>query len=141
MGVGAYQVRLTFDQPIYLNSNDFAVRTLYDLWCDQVGGFCGGNDYHDLVVFTKLTQSDYSAEFELLPERWPGPGFTRLREQTLRGGAIWAVAFDQDAAPPPTAYSFTITRVPEPATWAMMIAGFGMVGTASRVRAKKAITA
>jgi len=30
------------------------------------------------------------------------------------------------------AYSFTISTVPEPATWAMMLAGFGLIGAAMR---------
>jgi hypothetical protein len=37
--------------------------------------------------------------------------------------------------------SFTSTAVPEPATWAMMIAGFGFVGGAMRRRKVQAVTA
>jgi hypothetical protein len=46
-------------------------------------------------------------------------------------------SFSSDPAPTPTA---TVTAVPEPATWAMLIAGFGMAGMALR-RAKKPLTA
>jgi len=34
-----------------------------------------------------------------------------------------------------------LAAVPEPATWAMMIAGFGMIGTAARRRARLAVAA
>ncbi|MDP1028654.1 PEPxxWA-CTERM sorting domain-containing protein [Sphingomonas sp. KR1UV-12] len=35
----------------------------------------------------------------------------------------------------------TVTAVPEPATWAMMLVGFGMVGAAARYRRRKAVAA
>ena len=37
-------------------------------------------------------------------------------------------------------FSATVTAVPEPASWAMMIAGFGLVGGAMRRRTRKSIT-
>ena len=35
------------------------------------------------------------------------------------------------------AYRITVANVPEPASWAMMIAGFGLVGAAARVSARR----
>jgi hypothetical protein len=40
-----------------------------------------------------------------------------------------------------TPYVFTVTALPEPATWAIMLVGFGGVGVALRTRRRLAITA
>jgi len=37
-------------------------------------------------------------------------------------------------------YSLTISAVPEPSSWAMMLSGFGLIGAALRRRAKQATT-
>jgi hypothetical protein len=41
--------------------------------------------------------------------------------------------------PPPFDYRFTLTAVPEPTTWAMMIIGFGLAGGALRRRNQLAV--
>ena len=41
----------------------------------------------------------------------------------------------------PGRFTFAITAVPEPATWALMLAGFALTGSALRVRRHKAIAA
>ena len=54
----------------------------------------------------------------------------------LPAGGILAVIFDKDGdySNDSTGVNLTLTAVPEPATWGLMIAGFGMVGAALRRR-------
>lgn len=49
------------------------------------------------------------------------------------GGSSWV---QLDGVPHHVDLNFNLTAVPEPATWAMMILGFGMVGGALRTRRK-----
>ena len=44
----------------------------------------------------------------------------------------WFEVYAQAAEGAPFKYYFTISSIPEPATWAMMIIGFGMVGSSVR---------
>lgn len=49
------------------------------------------------------------------------------------GGAGYAfITFDYTAPPPPPPPPPPVGGVPEPGTWALLIAGFGAIGTASR---------
>ena len=57
-------------------------------------------------------------------------GIFRLNLNQARGGASGLAAITFGAAPPAGA-------VPEPATWAMMIGGFGLAGGALRARRRK----
>lgn len=61
---------------------------------------------------------------------------TSLTQSFATGGALFARINDINEN---NSGSFTVnvTAVPEPATWAMMISGFGMVGGLMRTRARK----
>ena len=64
---------------------------------------------------------------------WGGMGWTMGAQ--LPGGDDWAP--DAPAFGAPLGYTVTIIKfgaVPEPASWAMMVAGFGLVGAAMRQR-------
>ncbi|WP_194744162.1 PEPxxWA-CTERM sorting domain-containing protein [Thermaurantiacus tibetensis] len=89
-------------------------------------------DFGDLVYFWLLVgdpdPTPYYAEF-LLP---PG-SFTTLGEHEITGGGGgWLLVTMRDSPPPPP------PPVPEPGTWALLIAGFGLVGSALRRRARRA---
>jgi hypothetical protein len=68
-----------------------------------------------------------------------GPGSYRLLGTSFSGPA-WAtgtlVLYYWDTFTPDNANSIdvTVTQVPEPATWALMIAGFSLAGAALRRR-------
>ena len=60
----------------------------------------------------------------------------------LLGDNIWYHEFDGGVGRTINIGNFSITQstagaVPEPATWAMMIAGFGMIGAGMRTRRRK----
>jgi hypothetical protein len=70
------------------------------------------------------------------PTAWGGNGFTATGTLDITGGGRSAnvIRFTVgDFAPNPA--------IPEPATWAMMIAGFGLVGASMRRRRMAAVTA
>lgn len=54
-------------------------------------------------------------------------------------GAVDNVSFTFDGES--SSFNFEVSAVPEPATWAMMIAGFGLAGAALRRRSKAAVAA
>lgn len=52
----------------------------------------------------------------------------------LGGSVIQSIAFETTANTPITAGSFVVAAVPEPATWAMMTGGIGLLGGLARRR-------
>ncbi|HEV2568564.1 PEPxxWA-CTERM sorting domain-containing protein [Sphingomonas sp.] len=83
------------------------------------------------LIFTALGTIDGS-----------NPVFTYTRTFTLT--ASQAVGFGLDNAGnysnDSTGVNLTVTAVPEPATWAMLVAGFGVIGAASRRRSRATVT-
>ena len=66
-----------------------------------------------------------------------GQAFTRLSgTATVIGGQIYALSFRGLSTADETAFidGVTVSQVPESATWAMMVAGFGLVGAGVRRR-------
>ncbi|MGL4540970.1 MAG: PEPxxWA-CTERM sorting domain-containing protein [Polymorphobacter sp.] len=61
-------------------------------------------------------------------------------ELTIDGGKTWIVDYDpSDYEPvgPAIGIEDYTTSVPEPASWALLVAGFGMIGTAIRRRTQR----
>jgi hypothetical protein len=67
----------------------------------------------------------------------PTPGSYRLTSSALVGAQIDRIPGGTPAA---FSYRFVISSVPEPAVWAMMIAGFGMAGAAVRRRGRETVS-
>lgn len=79
--------------------------------------------------------------YTTMPLATPGAGvnyFVWNNDDDPRGDASWNYFFDAGAAQ--FSATFAAGGVPEPATWAMLILGFGMVGGALRAR-RKAVAA
>lgn len=71
-----------------------------------------------------------------------GNAGARLLAATLASGFTRAVvSTDTDFAVAQLRYELASSAIPEPATWALMIAGFGLVGFAARRRRTTAVTA
>ncbi len=69
-------------------------------------------------------------------------GYSFSRTVTLGAGDLYGFAFGPGQNPDHdlTAFNFSVqSGVPEPATWMMMMVGFGAIGTAVRRRARVAI--
>jgi len=115
-------------------SNDFEIsifttRTLYASAADSLAAYKSGNNiYSDFIRFVNGSIFDSGTD-GLIPNPWI---VTPDISETFR-----LVAFDADGnrANNSGGISLSIERlvaVPEPASWALMIAGFGMVGAALR---------
>lgn len=98
--------------------------------------FVGANTVPTLPLFDALSSASvWAANITLNPGRIvnPGPNRTEYLPDIFRGGSF-EVVIDGDAT---IGYRFTIETVavvPEPASWAMMIAGFGLAGSIMRRR-------
>lgn len=64
------------------------------------------------------------------------PSFTGTQTAFVPAGLQIGLAIDYDGSyyNDSTAVNFTVTSVPEPASWALMVVGFGLVGFAARRR-------
>jgi hypothetical protein len=112
-------------------------RCFSEVAMDAVTGRC-----YDSFLTRNLAPGDYIAALLVLPNRPAGlnlgAGFTNTGNLTdsagfLRTGA-WAIDFlNVESASLPGVGN---PGVPEPASWALMIAGFGLTGAAIRRRAK-----
>ncbi|TRW17632.1 PEPxxWA-CTERM sorting domain-containing protein [Glacieibacterium frigidum] len=62
---------------------------------------------------------------------------------SLNSGDVFGFIIDRNGSfgGDSTGVNFSISTVPEPATWGLMIAGFGMVGFAARRRTRTSVTA
>ncbi len=126
--VGEYFAEVTFDRA----PTNFGAAISFGA-TPYVPGVLGGSH-----AFARLSDEYGATRFSLLPPRivfgFPAP------RQYLHGVALLAL----DAADNGPAFGYTLTistsSAPEPATWAMMVGGFGLVGAASRLRARASIT-
>lgn len=138
---GTYSLRATFSRPRNADFWNIGHYQSYAVWCEADQVFCGGNDNFIPAQFTKVSSQEYIATLTLNPgarDRSPGRDF--FYADRYRGGPVNTYVIDEDYDTP-TNYTFTITvleyaAVPEPATWALMIGGFGMVGGSLRRRAR-----
>lgn len=143
---GRYEITFAFDRPLSGFRTYAGTRYIYDLICPgSPPFFCGGGDGLNPFEFTNEDARIFSAAFTLHPEytieTWPGQ-YVRFRPNSFVGGPV--EAFDAreptvENPPTPIGYRLTITAVPEPASWAMMIAGFGLAGAALRRRQMPAL--
>ncbi|MFA5989381.1 MAG: PEPxxWA-CTERM sorting domain-containing protein [Sphingomonas sp.] len=89
--------------------------------------------------FGSHSQGNLSAPFGSLVAVLGGNQFQLLGANgifTSQGGPLNLAYFDSNSGDNFGAISFTISAVPEASTWALMIAGFGMVGAGMRTRRK-----
>lgn len=122
-------VFVAFFSPI---ASEFEVRTTYSVQDTNPSGVAVSFLYEPIFGVP-----NFSFLGRLDAQTTSGSYATRV---FLPAGGILAVIFDKDRdySNDSTGVNLTLTAVPEPATWAMMIAGFGLTGAALRRRASAA---
>lgn len=82
----------------------------------------------------------------------PNPGFATSFEVVVGAGNSLVLHFGATGSPLPSTYSYSVeafsdadggenfAAVPEPASWALMISGFGLLGAAARRRSKTRVS-
>jgi hypothetical protein len=136
---GSYEIRVVFDRAVATSDRStIMIRYVYNNICpDPDPRACGGSDGFYRFGFTTLSDREFVSAFELKPARVEGDRLyfaDRFVEMLLIARPV-----DQS----PSAF-FTLTisdvaAVPEPASWAMMIGGFGLLGAAARRRPRTAV--
>ena len=82
------------------------------------------------TVFTGFNGAGYGGGFGCVP----GPCTIASISLIGPGGVAYSLTFKDRNSGPSPANTASITAVPEPAGWAMMILGFGGIGAAARTR-------
>lgn len=135
-------IKVEFDKPIFST-----VESFYSFWWaeyDADGNMTSNGD--DYMVYGPLVdyhESSYYFSYSFNGKPYyngPLSPNAAYLVQYNRPGAIWIRAVSPDS---PTAYKISVstwTDVPEPATWALLIAGFGLVGGALRSRKRATVT-
>lgn len=89
------------------------------------------------IDFGPYTQGNLTAPYGSLVASLGGNNWQLLGANgvfTSQGGPLSLAYFDSNNGDNTGSITFSITAVPEAATWAMMIAGFGFAGVALRTR-------
>ena len=109
----------------------------YSFWyCDVIVGWCGGDDYDQYFNIGATASNFATGRFvtgkdKYTVTRGPGGIISTLQEYYN----VAPLYFDNEfAGTDPVGYRIALQSVPEPASWALLIAGFGMVGSSLRTR-------
>ena len=130
----SYEFSFTFDGAETLKTIHLFEGLHYNAWKED-GGYDFGSDLPTYLTPTYVVGDRSINGSFVTPVAtdtfWDNGDIKR--DYYITGLHFW---LDTQAGPNDegTSYSFTLAAVPEPATWAMMIAGFGMAGAALRRR-------
>lgn len=132
-GPGRYRFTFETTAPIDLFSGDVVNTRSTNIFCASGGGpfYCGGDDVQIMPTLDPAGAGHWSAVIQVMPFTiTPGGGFIDHYEST-DSCCRYEFAFDALGA---GNYVFSVEGVPEPASWALMIAGFTAIGGALRMR-------
>ncbi len=123
-----YEFTVEFDRPVAFEVMAFNNMVYNDY--DYLGHYLGGND-HPISYFFATNGPANSLTFvqHMVVGAVPMGGYTRYYD-THFNAAVSAIADDAS----PLSYLVTMTPVPEPGAWALMVLGFGMAGAGLRSR-------
>jgi hypothetical protein len=140
-GPGTYLVSLRMLAPgDYQPRGTIAYHVDYTFYCD--GQACGGNDARYETVLQSVSNTLLRAKVVLTAPYSVGDGHFRTsysfgRFSWVDFGAYFPNPDPEPPYGPEIPFRLTIAKVPEPATWAMMIGGLAMIGIALRRRSKR----
>lgn len=118
-----------FDSAFLSFSSDLYFEGTFDMGPGQPREWYGDSYelYDDYTPF--LTPTGFSITIDTPDNLWCNP----YKPPAYFCEHVYPVGFYLDGeAVGPVAYTYTVTAIPEPATWAMLIAGFGLAGAALR---------
>jgi hypothetical protein len=136
LGPGKYRFRVSFSAPVFGFGGDIIKQTIYDEFCDFGSGGapvpCGGNDVPTFYELAAVTPTRYQANVAVnRPFSVPLSSDPFVRLDQVETCCAYSFSFEGiDKGE----FAFSVSPVPEPATWAMMIVGFGLIGVAIRRR-------
>lgn len=132
LGPGAYRFSLALSSPVQGFDGEVVKQFIYNFYCDPDGNgvivYCGGNDVPVGSLLEEVTPTLYQGGLRVnSPATLPlsGGGY----ERNFDVCCDYRFSF---GAPVAGTYSFSVSAVPEPETWALMVAGFGAIGVAMR---------
>ena len=130
MGIPIYSTTFTFDVPtysfgFYTTGLDVGAGTQFFLLFDDASPLVEANQYQ-MPVNANGGIMYWGVVFDAPVQKVE---FTRTRNQSLDVFGLDGISFNVAPAPPPP-----VGGVPEPASWALLIAGFGLTGATMRRR-------
>ena len=134
---GDYLVSIMFDAPVTNLYFAIEFEEFFDEYTIEDGSWFGGNDFTYYSQFSPegpLTEGAFTFSFDASYD-YKANGFRYVGFTNVLGGEI---EFDSASS---TGYRISISQigaVPEPATWAFLIFGFGAIGGAMRARKRAA---
>jgi hypothetical protein len=137
LGTGTYRINLTFSQPVSDVDAWIEKVTTTNDYCNPGEVICGGDDVSIFPEFEMVTPQLYQVVVTVsgLSTINGQPWSDYVRETSVDSCCGFGVDFTSGNA---GRYTVSYTAVPEPATWAMMLFGFGAIGFAARRRAFRA---
>jgi PEP-CTERM motif len=136
VGPGKYRFQLDLSTPVAAVFGDVFKTLTYNFYCDFQDGSgivnCGGNDVPTGPPFTQLTPTSYIADLTVNPPySIPLSPLPFVREDGFESCCTYAADIFTIAA---GTYTLSVSAVPEPAAWMLMILGIGITGAAMRRR-------
>jgi len=132
---GSYRFDLSFDQPVTDVNGWVEKLFVYNDTCNEGEGefYCGGDEDSIIPLFEMVTPELYQLTLTVNGPRtiFGAPGDIVVREDQFDNCCTYGFEFTGGAA---GHYALSVASIPEPATWAMMLIGFGAIGAAARRR-------
>ena len=105
-------------------------RTHYEYYCDSQ--WCGGDEGGGVAgTFGRSGPNMFATRIRLNAAYIENPGPWQIVHSDDEIGRI-TLGVEPGQSRAPVRWTLTVTSVPEPSTWATMVAGFGLAGAATR---------
>jgi hypothetical protein len=136
LGPGSYRFSFETTAPFAEFYGQVEKLTIWNAFCDERDGngefYCGGDTVPTVPLFDPVTPTLYQLKITVNPfvETFTPDDFV---VRTIEFDDCCTYAFDFIAGGEGS-FSISYAAIPEPASWALLILGFGAVGAAQRRR-------